>query len=572
MRLPREPQGRLRHGRRRPGAHRARTDRRARRPTSTRARWRRQICPASTRSSPASARTSAGRTCGCTTGGCSSTPPAAARSSFRYNKFEFNQAQYAPYPAKVSSARVTDEHSPVTMLETANPVFTDAKPDRRLGLAELGAGARPVLPGSSAIRSSWISFKLEDPFELNKGPKRGALVEAVGGEGAMAVRRPRALASVASRDGRRVSAAGQSRLARPHGCTDEAVRSCTPRCHRRRRWSRRGECGAGARGGRGTRPATRSRAVSPQQTLRRRRQHSRPHEVSRGSNRRSRESRPRVCRASISRHQVGDGITLTSRTPAALMIRRVEFDALLLSLAREAGAEVVARRRHCAGARDGSIRRAAESRRPHVRGALRHRGRRRQRRRRAAAAAESRLVTHRGRHRHDGGDAARQLAEHRSRTLWVAYGYGGAEGYAYVFPKATHVNVGIGYVLDYYRTRVSPHPWDLQRTFTSELTRRGVLDGTSSRTHFTPYMIPVGGPLPVTATQRVMLAGDAGGFVNGITAEGIYYAMVSGSLAGRAALAGQHRRLRAGLAPRDRRRAARCRARAALPADDARAC
>jgi flavin-dependent dehydrogenase len=36
----------------------------------------------------------------------------------------------------------------------------------------------------------------------------------------------------------------------------------------------------------------------------------------------------------------GDGLTLTSRTPAALMIRRVELDALLLALAREAGAEV----------------------------------------------------------------------------------------------------------------------------------------------------------------------------------------------------------------------------------------
>jgi flavin-dependent dehydrogenase len=35
-----------------------------------------------------------------------------------------------------------------------------------------------------------------------------------------------------------------------------------------------------------------------------------------------------------------------------------------------------------------------------------------------------------------------------------------------------------------------------------------------------------------------MLAGDAGGFVNGITAEGIFYAMVSGDLAGRAAAAG----------------------------------
>ena len=32
----------------------------------------------------------------------------------------------------------------------------------------------------------------------------------------------------------------------------------------------------------------------------------------------------------------------------------------------------------------------------------------------------------------------------------------------------------------------------------------------------------------------MLLAGDAGGFVNGFTAEGIYYAMVSGELAARA--------------------------------------
>jgi flavin-dependent dehydrogenase len=37
----------------------------------------------------------------------------------------------------------------------------------------------------------------------------------------------------------------------------------------------------------------------------------------------------------------------------------------------------------------------------------------------------------------------------------------------------------------------------------------------------------------------VMLAGDAGGFVNGFTAEGIYYAMVSGELAGRSAIDGR---------------------------------
>jgi flavin-dependent dehydrogenase len=66
------------------------------------------------------------------------------------------------------------------------------------------------------------------------------------------------------------------------------------------------------------------------------------------------------------------------------------------------------------------------------------------------------------------------------------------------------------------------------------LRRRNVLSGRSSRPHFTPYQIPVAGPLRVTATDRVVVAGDAGGFVNGITAEGIYYAMVTGALAGQA--------------------------------------
>jgi flavin-dependent dehydrogenase len=53
------------------------------------------------------------------------------------------------------------------------------------------------------------------------------------------------------------------------------------------------------------------------------------------------------------------------------------------------------------------------------------------------------------------------------------------------------------------------------------------------RANFTPFLIPIGGPLPRPGRGRVLLAGDAGGFVNGFTAEGIYYAMVSGELAAR---------------------------------------
>jgi flavin-dependent dehydrogenase len=49
-------------------------------------------------------------------------------------------------------------------------------------------------------------------------------------------------------------------------------------------------------------------------------------------------------------------------------------------------------------------------------------------------------------------------------------------------------------------------------------------------------VLPVGGPLERISGDRLLLAGDAAGFVNGFTAEGIYYAMVSGEHAGTTAL------------------------------------
>jgi flavin-dependent dehydrogenase len=122
-------------------------------------------------------------------------------------------------------------------------------------------------------------------------------------------------------------------------------------------------------------------------------------------------------------------------------------------------------------------------------------------------------------------------------TLSVFYGYGGAHGYAYIFPKKAHLNVGIGYVLPYFREQVDVAPYDLQQRFVGDLRARGMVSGESRREHFTPFLIPIGGPLKTTAEGRVLLAGDAGGFVNGFSAEGIYYAMVTGDLAAGALLA-----------------------------------
>src|SRR4029077_11430842 len=102
-------------------------------------------------------------------------------------------------------------------------------------------------------------------------------------------------------------------------------------------------------------------------------------------------------------------------------------------------------------------------------------------------------------------------------TLSVFYGYGGAHGYAYVFPKCEHVNVGIGYVLPYFKERVDLTPYELQQRFVADLRARGMMEGESRRDYFTPFLIPIGGPLKRTADGRVLLAGDAGGFVNGFS-------------------------------------------------------
>lgn len=240
----------------------------------------------------------------------------------------------------------------------------------------------------------------------------------------------------------------------------------------------------------------------------------------------------------------GEAILVESDRPAALMIRRVEFDHLLLSLALRAGArlttgaEIVQARQEadCVEliARDGRRFRAAL----------------------VIAADGVHSVVARRLGLNAGWPAssvALDMMEETPRTclrdidpstLWVAYGYrrgsGGrkeahsrsaAEGYAYMFPKRDHVNIGIGYVLSHYRECIDEAPYDLQRQFIEDLRARGVAEGESVRANFTPFLIPVGGPLRRPGGGRVLLAGDAGGFVNGFTAEGIYYAMVSGELA-----------------------------------------
>jgi geranylgeranyl reductase family protein len=239
----------------------------------------------------------------------------------------------------------------------------------------------------------------------------------------------------------------------------------------------------------------------------------------------------------------GDAALVESPAPAALMIRRVEFDALLVSLAQEAGVELIG------GADVMQAAHAAD----HVTLTTRD-GRRFEAPIVIAADGVHSVVARRLGIRGGWRDAtvALDMMEETPRTtlrdrdpsvLWVAYGYeprlnaprrAAPEGYAYIFPKRDHVNVGIGYVLAHYRAHVDAAPYDLQRDFVGRLRDRGIVDGESVRANFTPFLLPVGGPVRRPGHGRVLVAGDAGGFVNGFTAEGIYYAMVTGELAAKA--------------------------------------
>jgi LmbE family N-acetylglucosaminyl deacetylase len=100
----------------------------------------------------------------------------------QYNKMEFNEAQYGPYPAKVSQNRITDENAPVKVLQPQNPIFTTPN---AIGAAAWQGWVQErglYFLGEKDARYTDL-VQMEDPFPYNSGVKRGALVETTYGKG-----------------------------------------------------------------------------------------------------------------------------------------------------------------------------------------------------------------------------------------------------------------------------------------------------------------------------------------------------------------------------------------------------
>jgi geranylgeranyl reductase family protein len=92
-------------------------------------------------------------------------------------------------------------------------------------------------------------------------------------------------------------------------------------------------------------------------------------------------------------------------------------------------------------------------------------------------------------------------------------------GYGWVFPKRDHLSVGIAGVLSGFRN---------PRGIFTNFLRRLNLD---THVKYHAHLIPFGGYNRTTSSDRILLVGDAAGFVDPIFGEGISYAINSGRIA-----------------------------------------
>jgi LmbE family N-acetylglucosaminyl deacetylase len=100
----------------------------------------------------------------------------------QYNKMEFNQAQYSPYPAKVSSGRVTDENAPVVVLVPNHAVFNFPNKITESTWKDWVQERGLYFLGEKDPKYVDL-VQMEDPFPDNPGVKLGSFVEARTGKG-----------------------------------------------------------------------------------------------------------------------------------------------------------------------------------------------------------------------------------------------------------------------------------------------------------------------------------------------------------------------------------------------------
>ncbi len=224
----------------------------------------------------------------------------------------------------------------------------------------------------------------------------------------------------------------------------------------------------------------------------------------------------------------GEAAHARSPRPVAYMVSRLRFDARLLALAREAGAEIREGEAFLSLAQEGDGVTVTTDRSRYrarvVVGAdgvnsavaravgLRHRGWK-------AVLIEAEVGV-------DAGALGDLADEVILEFGTVPFGYG------WIFPKADHLSIGVGGMVG----KVG----DLNGLYRDFLSRHRILGGIRSEARH-GYTLPVYTQRRPLVRGRVLLVGDAAGLVDPFIGEGIYYAIRCGGIAAEvieAALAG----------------------------------
>jgi len=114
-----------------------------------------------------------------------------------------------------------------------------------------------------------------------------------------------------------------------------------------------------------------------------------------------------------------------------------------------------------------------------------------------------------------------------SKKVCIEIFFGGLpHAYSWCFPKKDEVSLGMGCLM--------PYATGLKSAWTKFVSKFEKLNGIKVDISNAKAMrVPLAGPIETTITKRIMLIGDAGGFVSPATGEGIYYAIETGQMAAR---------------------------------------
>ncbi|MDW5552056.1 geranylgeranyl reductase family protein [Methanosarcina sp.] len=112
----------------------------------------------------------------------------------------------------------------------------------------------------------------------------------------------------------------------------------------------------------------------------------------------------------------------------------------------------------------------------------------------------------------------REIEKRLGKTVELHFGVAGG-GYGWIFPHKTYYSVGIGGVVKDF-----PHPKESMLNFLKENSFFG-----EYRLH--GHKIPWGGIKRKVMGSRILLSGDAAGFVDAFSGEGLAYAVRSGQIA-----------------------------------------